>query len=1003
MPQTKKSPVLISVPSVSTVGVILFAVLSFVYGKLGNTVLAIIFLVCAIFFACLGIVFAIHLILILRYDNKEVQEATNSFVEQFNSFKAGHVRLLNNEYGNKALERLQNRINLLAGKLSEQDKEEGDETTLTEERFFNKEEFPDALHGFIKSSSSFSGALVAVDTIGAEEIPDNADEALLRSIRLIFSPSIITKNKNGSYTFYVDRIGDQGIFKSRCERFIRSYNVTEINKESSTVVFYSAKLGAALFPFNSETKLLSLTQSNLKKANPICISGNDGSAQLPYAGISERPKRALLLSANEIFLKDFLESKDENDVFNNIANALDYYCMSMDFSTGGILIYNGLAGTYSVFMERTIANQENHGLSLFAEKRTIPESYINPIFSNVGQNGFFFIDDVGLLPYEVSERLESLQAKTVILFPMSYGQNKIGMAYLISSKKKSGQDLMERESADSFFSLVSVIMVALKEQKDARQHLNVLDALAERGDKKLYTVDGTSYRLQSFSRSIEKAFPGIKKGDLCYKAIMGLDAPCEQCPLKDGSLKRNIAAFGPNEQIMTNLFTGKAKDGRYSTILIEGEEKMANFSNNLYDKNIGVFNCKAFSSEINKEIRTRGYGIALAFRVTNMDEILSRNKEESSDSILRAMASLIQDEGYGNILYRYDETSFVLLLKSMNKMGLTAIAEDIAYVFSKPLQISGNSIDLKLAYASITYPNEASANFEMISLIESELKRSTNIGIGYLCEVGRNRIRKAYRKAYILQLLQESVSHNNVETRLSAIMDTTTRKPAGIEFTLGLTGFANETISKKEFLPVAEEANILKDLDFKALTKVGNFYKNYYDTALKANGIKYFSLTVSAKTLLAPVFLNTIEKFSNDYGIPKNMMIIAVECSQIVGMEDEIAKVIASAKQYGVLFSAHSFDPNTASASKLHEIGFSYVRVSKNTLQSAMFSQSGNASFIRMAAEFDEQSLTPIVNHVVDNEQAQFCLDMAMPYYVDGTKAHALTETDFITYINFRK
>ena len=130
---------------------------------------------------------------------------------------------------------------------------------------------------------------------------------------------------------------------------------------------------------------------------------------------------------------------------------------------------------------------------------------------------------------------------------------------------------------------------------------------------------------------------------------------------------------------------------------------------------------------------------------------------------------------------------------------------------------------------------------------------------------------------------------------------------------------------------------------------------------------------------------------------------IAVDSKQIIGNEEELKKVIAAAKAFGVFFSVHSFDPNIDSSEKIKGLGFTYVRITRQTLESAMASQSANASFIRMAADFDEKGLIAVVNHVTNQEQAQFCLDLAMPYYVDGDKGSLLTEEEFITYLNFKK
>lgn len=50
-------------------------------------------------------------------------------------------------------------------------------------------------------------------------------------------------------------------------------------------------------------------------------------------------------------------------------------------------------------------------------------------------------------------------------------------------------------------------------------------------DNFTYIID-ESHRLISFNFVMESLYPNIKKGDFCYKAIMGHDSPCVHCPLE---------------------------------------------------------------------------------------------------------------------------------------------------------------------------------------------------------------------------------------------------------------------------------------------------------------------------------------------------------------------------------------------------------------------------------------------------------------------------------------
>ncbi len=53
-------------------------------------------------------------------------------------------------------------------------------------------------------------------------------------------------------------------------------------------------------------------------------------------------------------------------------------------------------------------------------------------------------------------------------------------------------------------------------------------------ENNIYIID-RNFRLVEFDKAVEDLHPGIKVGDLCYKAIMNRDVPCAHCPIADCS------------------------------------------------------------------------------------------------------------------------------------------------------------------------------------------------------------------------------------------------------------------------------------------------------------------------------------------------------------------------------------------------------------------------------------------------------------------------------------
>lgn len=60
----------------------------------------------------------------------------------------------------------------------------------------------------------------------------------------------------------------------------------------------------------------------------------------------------------------------------------------------------------------------------------------------------------------------------------------------------------------------------------------VLNENCLKNDLMVYVVD-KDYHLVQWNQMIEENFPDIKKGDLCYRMLCGVDAPCKDCPMRD--------------------------------------------------------------------------------------------------------------------------------------------------------------------------------------------------------------------------------------------------------------------------------------------------------------------------------------------------------------------------------------------------------------------------------------------------------------------------------------
>ncbi len=61
-------------------------------------------------------------------------------------------------------------------------------------------------------------------------------------------------------------------------------------------------------------------------------------------------------------------------------------------------------------------------------------------------------------------------------------------------------------------------------------------------DNNIYIID-RDFHLVEFDKAVVDRYPGIKVGDLCYRAVMNRDTPCAHCPIAEGSGNPSVVYF----------------------------------------------------------------------------------------------------------------------------------------------------------------------------------------------------------------------------------------------------------------------------------------------------------------------------------------------------------------------------------------------------------------------------------------------------------------------------
>ncbi|MBQ2819518.1 MAG: diguanylate cyclase [Clostridia bacterium] len=148
------------------------------------------------------------------------------------------------------------------------------------------------------------------------------------------------------------------------------------------------------------------------------------------------------------------------------------------------------------------------------------------------ENAVFYCPDIKELPQHLRDILEPQGIKSMLQYAIR--DNGVFRGYV--GFDENTHERMWTHDQISLLSFVSkLISVFLLKQRTHDRTVALLEDLCnvlERQNAWTYIIDPSSYGLSFINGKVFEVAPEAKIGTQCYKALMGLDAPCPDCPIK---------------------------------------------------------------------------------------------------------------------------------------------------------------------------------------------------------------------------------------------------------------------------------------------------------------------------------------------------------------------------------------------------------------------------------------------------------------------------------------
>ena len=240
--------------------------------------------------------------------------------------------------------------------------------------------------------------------------------------------------------------------------------------------------------------------------------------------------------------------------------------------------------------------------------------------------------------------------QSAIQFPVFDGLQLIGVVSFADAKMRREWSNVEYSVLSSISKMIESYMVRMNVKKEKEEEIFYNEYVAENQKLTYYSIDINTHELLYASRYAEETFPGIHRGEKCYKTVMGRNEPCENCPVAE------MLEGGDRKKYVTEIYH-EEKDAWYTAAVTELKHNshreyllcwkdVTNFLERVKarDRLTGVYSYDKFRMEVLKRMINRSVQYAVfSIGIKDFSNINENFGYETGDEILKQMAERFQD------------------------------------------------------------------------------------------------------------------------------------------------------------------------------------------------------------------------------------------------------------------------------------------------------------------------------------------------------------------------
>jgi diguanylate cyclase (GGDEF)-like protein/PAS domain S-box-containing protein len=394
-----------------------------------------------------------------------------------------------------------------------------------------------------------------------------------------------------------------------------------------------------------------------------------------------------------------------------------------------------------------------------------------------------------------------------------------------------------------------------------------------------------------------------------------------------------------------------------------------------HDALTGLPNRHMYNEYLEKSLeRSRKHNQILSVMFIDLDRFKFINDtmgHDAGDELLKLVSVRLRESVRNqDFVSRLGGDEFAILMEDADEATIVRISNKIIRAFTAPFMIENKKFYTTPSIGISLFPQDGQDKETLNSKADTAMYLAKKSGKNnfkfYVHEQGD----RLDRKFTLEQNLKHAIEHHEFYLEYQPKLELQTEHIYGVEALVRWNHPELGIISPLEFIPIAEESNLIVPLGGWILQEAGRQSKKWHDAGIKVK----MAVNVSAKQFEDPQFVETVHQVLTENQIPPHYLGLEITESVMQNI-NQSSIIIQDLKKLGVKISIDDFGTGYSSLSVLSKLPIDFVKIDKSFVHESTTNPNA-ASLVKTIVEMGKNLQFELIAEGIEKkEQAEFLIE----------------------------